>query len=53
MNGKSSAEMSLLTVPTKIIPTKQALPGRDAIDTDDEEGGLGYTHTLVSDLLID
>lgn len=47
MNGKPTTEMSLLTVPTKIIPTKQPLSSRDAVETDDEEDGLGYTHTLM------
>ncbi|KFB41130.1 hypothetical protein ZHAS_00008684 [Anopheles sinensis] len=39
------AEMDLLTVPTKITPVKQMLA---ELQSDDEEPGLGYTHTLVS-----
>lgn len=50
-NGKKASDMDLLKVPTKIIPTKQSsLHGpREQALSDDEEGGLGYTHTLVSD----
>lgn len=48
-NGKKASDMDLLKVPTKIIPTKQnSLHGpREQALSDDEEGGLGYTHTLM------
>lgn len=48
-NGKKTSDMDLLKVPTKIIPTKQnSLHGpREQALSDDEEGGLGYTHTLM------
>uniref|UniRef100_A0A182JHG5 Uncharacterized protein n=1 Tax=Anopheles atroparvus TaxID=41427 RepID=A0A182JHG5_ANOAO len=43
MAGVGRGEMDRLTVPTKITPVKQMLA---ELQSDDEEPGLGYTHTL-------
>lgn len=43
--GSANGEMDFLTVPTKITPVKQMMA---ELQSDDEEPGLGYTHTLVS-----
>lgn len=48
-NEKKFTEMDRLTVPTKIIPTRQPLAGTKDLELDDQEDGLGYTHTLVSE----
>uniref|UniRef100_A0AAG5CXU7 Chloride channel protein n=1 Tax=Anopheles atroparvus TaxID=41427 RepID=A0AAG5CXU7_ANOAO len=44
MAGVGRGEMDRLTVPTKITPVKQMLA---ELQSDDEEPGLGYTHTLM------
>uniref|UniRef100_A0A8W7PVM8 Uncharacterized protein n=1 Tax=Anopheles coluzzii TaxID=1518534 RepID=A0A8W7PVM8_ANOCL len=42
--GSANGEMDFLTVPTKITPVKQMMA---ELQSDDEEPGLGYTHTLL------
>uniref|UniRef100_A0A182QN87 Uncharacterized protein n=1 Tax=Anopheles farauti TaxID=69004 RepID=A0A182QN87_9DIPT len=44
MAGGGVSEMDFLTVPSKITPVKQVLA---ELQSDDEEPGLGYTHTLI------